>query len=250
MLLRKKRGGRVKKKNRGKSKAWEKAVEALHASVGAEADTGRRMQTLAAALTGRPYVSHPLVGSASEDEQLVVGLSAFDCVTWVESILALARSRSNKGFVAELRRIRYREGRVTWSSRLHYFSDWMGHNHRRGAIKIRTRGAGSRSILVTLGTLAGLPTRSVRIQVVPKHRIRQARRRIGNGSIVAFATVRSRLDFFHTGLLFGAPGEEITLCHASRSKGRVVAEPLDRYLKRNRMRGIAFATPLGRGGYK
>lgn len=203
-------------------------------------ETARRLRETADAWVGRPYVANSLIGGPDQPEELVVNLRAFDCVTFIECVLAAARSRSPRGFVDELKRTRYREGRVGWSSRLHYFSDWMKSNQARGAIKIRTRGTGSGCIEAGLDVVAGLSARRVRFHVVPKSKIHLARRRIRDGSIVAFASTRSKLDFFHTGLIFVE--EEMLLCHASRKAKRVIAEPLAGYLKRNRMRGIAFAS--------
>jgi hypothetical protein len=214
----------------------------LHQILADELDIGRRMRRIADAWLGRPYIADSLIGGPGQPERLVVNLQAFDCVTFVECVLAVARSRSRKGFAEELKKTRYREGRVAWSSRLHYFSDWMKSNQKRGAIKIRTRGPGSRVIETELGVLEGLPARRVRFHVVPKQKIHLARRRISAGSIVAFATTRPRLDFFHAGLLFPFSGDNLLLYHASRKAGKVVAEPLDGYLRRNRMRGIAFAS--------
>lgn len=199
-----------------------------------------RMRRIAESWLGRPYVSDSLIGGPDRPEKLVVNLQAFDCVTFIECVLAKARSRSRKGFIEELKKIRYREGRVEWSARLHYFSDWMKSNQKRGVIKIRTRGPGSRSIETGLGVIEELPVRRVRFQVVPKQKIHLARRRISDGSIVAFASTRSRLDFFHTGLIF--MGDGLVLYHASRKAKKVIAEPLEKYLKQNRMRGIAFAS--------
>ncbi len=225
-----------------------KNIKSLHLLVAQEARMGVRMRRLAEALTGRPYSAHPLGGGPRQSEQLLIDLTAFDCVTWVESVLALARSRTFSQFQSELRCTRYRQGKVNWANRLHYFSDWMRENALRGAIKNRTRGQGAHGIDTMLGTLAGLPVRRRRLQVVPKSKLAQARRRIDEGAIVAFASVRARLDFFHTGLLFShAADQQIWLSHASKSAGAVVAEPLPDFLSRNRMRGIAFATPLPPG---
>jgi hypothetical protein len=198
------------------------------------------MRRIANAWLGRPYVADSLIGGPDKPERLVVNLQGFDCVTFIECVLAKARTRSRKQFVEELKKTRYREGRVEWSARLHYFSDWMKSNQKRGVIKIRTRGPGSRSIQTRLDVVEGLPGRSVRFHVVPKQKIHLARGRIREGSIVAFASTRSKLDFFHTGLIF--MGDELMLFHASRKAKKVIAEPLERYLKRNRMRGIAFAS--------
>jgi N-acetylmuramoyl-L-alanine amidase-like protein len=227
-------------------------ARAILRSISRESGLIRRMHLLADRFVGRPYIVNSLIGGPHKPEKFVVNLEAFDCVTLVESILALARSTSSTGFLKELKQIRYRQGLVDWTARLHYFSDWMKSNQRRRIIRIRTRGAGSHSSEKTLTALKGLPARKVRIQIVPKSKLARARRRISNGSIVAFGALRSGLDFFHTGLLFFpklsvGPLEEMVLYHASRDAKKVVAEPLYNFLQRNRMRGVAFAVPCGPG---
>lgn len=229
------------------SKAWRsKATDLLRRA--RSAGLPARMERHARALVGRPYLPAPLVGSPARAERLIIHLDGFDCVTFVESVLALARGRTLEGFARELIATRYTDGQVAWDQRLHYFSDWLRANQRRGAIRIRTRGAGSRSIRTGLSVVAGLPERRTRFHVVPKAQLERARRRLTSGSIVAFASTRSGLDFFHTGLVFGDdPGGRVaglTLIHAARSAGRVVAEPLGDFLCRNRMRGLAFAAPV------
>jgi hypothetical protein len=225
---------------RGKTGSWRPELERLHAGIAGVKELVVRLRKTADAWAGRPYAANPLIGGPDRPEEMMVDLRAFDCVTFVECVLAAARSRSPTGFLNELKRTRYRNGRVGWSSRLHYFSDWMKSNQKRKVIKIRTRGPGSRSIATRLDVIAGLPARSVRLHVVPKQEIHLARRRILDGSVVAFASTRSRLDFFHTGLIFVS--NELLLYHASRKAKKVIAEPLEKYLKRNRMRGIAFAS--------
>lgn len=204
----------------------------------------------AEALLGAPYVSDPLGGGPQLPERFTFRLDGFDCVTFVETCLALARSRRATSFEDDLRRMRYRAGRVSWPTRLHYFSDWLRANQARGAIRIRTRGVGSQAISTGLSMLPSLPARKIRLLVVPKTELERAWRRIGPASIVAFASTRARLDFFHTGLLFGEPGAgrvaQLRLCHASSKAGLVIQETLGNFLKRNRMRGIAFAAPLAR----
>ncbi len=206
------------------------------------------MQAVAEALVGAPYRAEPLGGGPGLAERLAIDLTAFDCVTFVETVLALARSLSLDDFPRELMATRYAGGQVAWDRRLHYFCDWLRANQRRGAIRIRTRGAGSRAIETGLSVVAGLPARKARFHVVPKAQLERARRRLTSGSIVAFASTRAGLDFFHTGLVFtddpGGAVAGMTLIHAARSARAVVAEPLGAFLARNRMRGLAFAAPV------
>ena len=230
---------------------WKSTTDSVHRALRDEGDLPARLRVAADVLRGRPYRALGLVGGADDKERLVVDLATFDCVTFVESALALASSTSRTGFVRELKRWRYRDAQVDWRARLHYFSDWMRAHQRRGAVRIQTRGEGSRVIHETLGLIKELRKRRVRIHVVPKRLVHRALPRISDGAVIAFASVRARLDFFHTGLVFHAREEvrsadDLMLYHASRTRRRVVREPLGVFLKRNRMRGIAFATPISR----
>src|SRR5688572_23463024 len=85
---------------------------------------------------GRTFVGAPYIPGSLEvegPERLVVNLRSFDCVTFVESMLALARTVRSGGhypeFTRELLRIRYRDGKLAgYPSRLHYFSEWIANN--------------------------------------------------------------------------------------------------------------------------
>jgi D-alanyl-D-alanine carboxypeptidase/D-alanyl-D-alanine-endopeptidase (penicillin-binding protein 4) len=223
-------------------------VKTAHRAVAGESAIASRLRLVAETFLGRPYALEALIGGPDEDEQLVIDLSRFDCVTYIEVLLALSRSRSTRGFVSELEKIRYRGGKVDWRWRHHYFIDWMRHNEKRGVVKIRTKGSASRAIEARLSFIAGLPSRYVRFHVVPKKDISRALKRISDGTIVAFASVQAKLDFFHTGILFFEDScerslDSLMLYQARKSAGRVIVQPLSEFLKANRMRGIAFATP-------
>jgi hypothetical protein len=151
-----------------------------------------------------------------------------------------------------LQQTRYKHGQVDWALRLHYFTDWLRHNQRRGAIRIRSKGTGSKIIEARMSFVEQLPEQRARFHAVPKQRLKQAWKRFCPGTITAFASVRAKLDFFHVGLVFPdtvqpEKTEQATLIHASRSTGRVVAQPLVEFLKHNRMRGMAFASPVEDG---
>ncbi len=223
---------------------WRRRASSILRRLAGEREVGRRLRGAAGVLVGSPYVAGALVGGPDREEELIVDLARFDCVTFVESVLALARSRSAAGFTRELVALRYRGGQISWRSRLHYFSDWLRANHHRGAVRLRTAGTGARAIETRLAVVDGLRSRRARLWVVPKRSLAHADARIVDGSVVAFASVRARLDYFHVGLLFREAGE-LTLFHASQSHGRVVAVPLTEFLRTNRMRGLTFAAPRG-----
>ena len=100
------------------------------------------LSDVAVRFVGRPYAAGPLE-QADGVERLTADTSAFDCVTLVETALALRRweqlpgeERSSERFRAFLQDIRYRGGVLTdYTSRLHYTSDWIADNIGKGWVE-------------------------------------------------------------------------------------------------------------------
>ncbi len=88
---------------------------------------------------GTPYVEKTL--ELPGEEKLVINLTGLDCTTYLETVVTLARiaklgNLTFDGFEQELERIRYQDGvRKDYSSRLHYFSDWIYQNQEKGIIR-------------------------------------------------------------------------------------------------------------------
>ena len=96
---------------------------------------------------GRQFLGVPYEAGTLEregPEELVVNLRAFDCVTFIESVVVMAcLIRTGKtdfaDYVSSLERIRYRGGRCEgYPSRLHYFTDWLHDNGRKGICLLYT----------------------------------------------------------------------------------------------------------------
>lgn len=89
-------------------------------------------------LIGLPYVASTL--EVNNREQLVINLRQMDCTTLVENVTVLTRCIYQKrysfcDFVANLKRTRYRNGEIIdYTSRLHYYSDWIIDNERKGVV--------------------------------------------------------------------------------------------------------------------
>ena len=90
-------------------------------------------------MLGVPYVAGTLDGN--EEEQLVVLVDSLDCTTFVETVLAFCIAdkrgeRDYEGFKKALTHVRYRDGILNgYTSRLHYFSDWIRNNEKMGFVK-------------------------------------------------------------------------------------------------------------------
>src|SRR5690606_4356239 len=107
---------------------------------------GEIMVRLGRRFVGAPY--RPGILEVPGPERLVVDLREYDCVTYVETMLALARMiRAGEDdfdtFQRELARIRYRGGETDgYPSRLHYFSEWISDNEAKGIVQDITRELG------------------------------------------------------------------------------------------------------------
>jgi len=192
-------------------------------------------------------------------EELVVNLRAFDCVTFVENAVVLAGMiRAGKtafgDYTAALERVRYRGGRRDgFPSRLHYFTDWLRDNGRKGVIREITRELGGIPYRKAFHELTdhreehpplrgAADFRRMRIveaacsrrmlHCIPKADLPGMEKRVENGAIIAIATATSGIDVSHTGIAVRLRGR-LHLLHASSSAGRVVLSDitLHRYLQ-------------------
>ncbi|HEX6693632.1 MAG TPA: N-acetylmuramoyl-L-alanine amidase-like domain-containing protein [Longimicrobiales bacterium] len=186
---------------------------------------------------GNPYVPGTL--EAEGPEKLVVNLRTFDCVTFVENTLALARTIKARGdyarYKAELAHIRYRGGRMDgYPSRLHYFSDWIADNESKGVVRNLTRELGGiadpepitfmtshtdayrqlkdTALVSEIRSAEARLTAAGRL-VIPEDSIEGISDLIRNGDVIAAATNVKGLDIAHTGIALWVDGT-LRLMHA------------------------------------
>ncbi|HIV83523.1 MAG TPA: DUF1460 domain-containing protein, partial [Candidatus Prevotella intestinigallinarum] len=100
--------------------------------------TGNMALFFARKFIGRPYVAHTL--EKNDIERLVVNTRELDCTTLVENVTALTLCAGSKrytfsDFLAVLEQLRYRRGKLDgYTSRLHYFSDWIADKTAMGVV--------------------------------------------------------------------------------------------------------------------
>ncbi len=243
------------------------------------AGTGEEVSVVLTAIAegflGVPYLAHPL--DQTGPERLVVNLDAFDCVTFVETVAALARlpeaGRADREALARaVEEIRYRGGRLDgYASRLHYFSDWLRDNAARGILEDMTARLGGtpwekrvdfmtahrdryppladaecyRRVRAAEEALTAMPKVHL-----PRERFRSQEAQIRDGDILAVTAGLDGLDVLHVGFAVRRRGR-IHLLHASEAAGRVVVSPetVYRYLHRRRTRtGLLVARLRGGAG--
>lgn len=99
--------------------------------------TVNRIDWFSAQFKGKPYLLGALGEgpSARYDQYPGYRMDAFDCETYVTTILALVKANSLSEFQRQLRQIRYKDGQVDYISRNHFTSlDWNQNNQKNGLL--------------------------------------------------------------------------------------------------------------------
>jgi hypothetical protein len=199
----------------------------------------QRIDFISRSLLGVRYQANTLIGGPKHPERFVVRDDAFDCVTFCEVVLAAAIAHDLDEFETSLRRIRYDHGNVQYDLRNHYFAEWSRRNidnHICQPVSIEP------SIVIdkTVTWHRELGKRHVSIVAIPKSTLMDNAQLLAPGDIIGFASRRSNLDFFHTGLVaFGKSGE-LLLRHASQSHGRVVEEKMATFVTVNPVKYVTL----------
>ncbi|NKI31074.1 N-acetylmuramoyl-L-alanine amidase-like domain-containing protein [Croceivirga thetidis] len=233
--------------------------------------TENKVVEIGKSFLGTPYVEKTL--EIGERESLVVNLRGFDCTTFVENVLAFyllqnAGNSNFENFVDNLKTIRYRYGALEgYSSRLHYFTDWIRNNSTKGLVKEISSDLGGIELekpIDFMGThreLYPFLTDDVNYQnileveqelakerlcIIPQDAIASVENQLNDGDIIALATSIKGLDVTHTGYAIRMPNGRIHLLHASISgEVTITQEPLVDYLKKIKNNiGIIVARPL------
>lgn len=207
-----------------------------------------------------------------EKETLVINLRGLDCTTFVENVLAFSLLLKDSiqdfnAFANIIKTIRYRDGILeSYSSRLHYFTEWIRNNNEKGLVQDITPELGGKEVekpINFMGTHRDLyPFLSDEsnyqeildaerelakepICVLPQNEINSQEHNIKDGDIIALATSIKGLDVTHTGFAITI-NERIHLLHASISgEVKITEKPLIDYLKKIKSNtGIIVARPL------
>ena len=208
-------------------------------------------------MLGVPYVAGTLDGN--EEEQLVVRTDALDCTTFVETVLAFCIAdkrgeRDFKGFKKALTDVRYRDGILNgYTSRLHYFSDWIRNNEQMGFVKectSETACAQPKELWLDFMTThvdSYLPMKKdaslveemaaqeknwqgTVVSYIPKEKLDLSsdELKIKDGDVLALVTNIKGLDIVHVGFAFWKEGK-LHLLHASSSAKKVIEDPKTQY---------------------
>ena len=204
-----------------------------------QSSAGVRAVCLSEYFLGTPYRTNTLGGGPDQKERLTVQLEAVDCFTLIDYVEALRRIDSYDTFAQALIDVRYRNHNVSWSTRRHYFSDWV-ESPLIADVTIAVAGTAVRNVTKTLNRqangeslLPAVPIRETSLNYIPTEAINgEVVARLQAGDYVGIYSVKPWLDVSHVGLLVFRDGQPY-LRHASSQPATpyVIDSPLSEYLQ-------------------
>lgn len=205
---------------------------------------------------GRPYVAHTL--EVSDPEQLVVNTRQLDCTTLVETVTALTLCTYRnlytwRDYLNALMQMRYRGGLLDgYTSRLHYFTDWIDDNSRKEIVSeiqasdppftaIQTidvnymsrhpeayKALKAHPEMVAVVAAQEDSLRGHTYRYIPKVEIKDTkalRNTVRDGDIIAITCSKPGLDIAHLGFAVWHQ-DGLHLLNASQLHKRVIEEPM------------------------
>lgn len=208
---------------------------------------------------GRPYVAHTLEGN--ETEQLVINTRQLDCTTLVENVVALTLCIQQCQFTYfafqhALVDMRYRRGIIKdYTSRIHYFTEWITENTQAGIVSELQSPVPPFSAIqkVSVGYMSKHPqsyealkrhpeyvdairemeqrVSGQQFRYIPKAEVKNTkllRQTIKDGDIIAITCKKAGLDIAHLGFAVWQK-DGLHLLNASMIHKKVVLEPMTLY---------------------
>lgn len=253
-------------------KAVKKKLKSFDSSLG-NSDISDIIAAVGKTFQGVEYVAGTLDKNVNE-ERLVIKITGLDCVTFVENVLAISNIIKKgtidfESYKKELQLIRYRDGEINgYTSRLHYFTEWIINNQEKGLVRDITYDIGGEPYNKKINFMSTHTDSYKQLQgnddyiseiekieknlnkhkfyYIRKNEVEQFYENLQTGDIIATTTNIEGLDVTHTGFVYKKNGKTHFL-HASITKGEVVIskEELKEYLKSNKKQtGIIVARPI------
>jgi len=215
----------------------------------------RIMQKIAQQFLGAKYQAGLL--DKTNKETLIVSLTQFDCVLFVETVLGLVRGIAIQDytyptFVNHIQEQRYRNQNISYCDRLHYFSDWINTNQNQGIVVNLTSSLGGIPLNKQLNFMSVNRSKypqlkdnesnfqcikkieenltTLNLTYIPTNKIKTIYPQLKSGDIIGITTQIQGLDVTHTGLIY-RQNNQTGLIHASPAGQVTITQDLQRYVQ-------------------
>ncbi len=238
-----------------------------------EKNIGGVISQIAYSQIGKPYIGGTL--DIDQEEKLIYQFDGYDCLTFVETVLALARiTVKNKvtleAFKHELTSIRYNKGIINgYASRSHYTSEWISSNKQLGIIKDLSKELGGELMTNEVNFMSTHPqfykaltadstlishiekneavVNNTQRYYIPKSKLEACDNKIQNGDILVIATSKSGLDYSHLGFAYRPKStKKLHFLHASSNEKKVILDgEFSKYLDKSKSAiGFSLIRPI------
>ncbi|MBW2454005.1 MAG: DUF1460 domain-containing protein [Deltaproteobacteria bacterium] len=224
-------------------------LKAIHRRAATHA---QRLNAVSALFVGRPFAASPLgEGPAGRvDADPIARFDRFDCVTYVEQVMALSWHESLDVAIAELQRVRYTDGTIRYGARKHIMmAQWIPENVAAGFVRDITAAVAGPSASVAELTLdhgafvaaagqalrlarADRPLGVHRLPILPVAALSSRIEQVPHGTIItSIRAARPGVPYraSHVGLVIVDPDGKRVVRHAHRRRGRVIEQPLQAF---------------------
>jgi N-acetylmuramoyl-L-alanine amidase-like protein len=200
----------------------------------------KRIDFLSGQFLNTIYKESTLIGNLNTPEVFVINLEEMDCFTYIDYVEAMRLSNSFSQFKDNLKKVRYKSGKVAFKNRNHFFTDWIEFDSDHiDDVTDTVGGEKTKTVRKMLnkkenGTyfLPGITVKERKIQYIPSDAIDNTTiERLRGGDYVGIYSEVQGLDVSHTGIII-KDGNKIYLRHASSKEGnrKVVDEDLISYI--------------------
>lgn len=223
-----------------------------------KAELNAVISKVASSFTGTDYVGFTL--ETDGPEVLTVNFRGLDCTTFLETAVTVARTCADgkdsfEEYLQKLEEIRYRGGKLNgYPSRLHYFSDWIYDNVKKGIIKDISREIGGEKIVFNVSFMGNNPKLYMMLKgndeflkqikqqekeiaareyyYIPNSRIKDVQDKIISGDLIGIVTSVEGLDISHTGFAYRGDDNVLKFLHAPMAgkKVEITKKPLADYI--------------------
>jgi hypothetical protein len=206
------------------------------------AGPGETIDLVSRGFLGTPYQGNRLIGSADVPEQLVIDFRGLDCFTYLDYVEAIRRASTDEPahFIDGLIATRYVEGRVGFTTRRHFFTDWAGREPVLADDVTATLSPQALSVAKQLNRkadggayLPGLPVRARTVTYVPAAYLDDAVvARLRTGDFIGIYAKADGLDVTHIGFFIDTPdGPMLRNASSRRANLKVVDTPFLDYVR-------------------
>lgn len=223
-------------------KFTEKKLSLIIKKASEKKDIQQKICFISRNFLGTPYKSSTLIGDKNSKEIFVINLEGIDCFTFIDYVEAMRISSSFNEFLINVKKIRYKSGKVSFKNRNHFFTDWK-YSNKKFIDDVTLSVSDNKAICIEKilnlkedgsKILEDIPVKKRKIFYIPSNTInKRIINKLETGDYIGIYSEMQGLDVSHTGIII-KKSKNIFLRHASSQKKfrKVIDSEFTSYIKK------------------